>query len=274
MNVGILINADAGLEKRLAHLKELGFASCQLAVWDMNFYREENVEFVRSLMEKYGFRISALWCGWSGPADWGYPGMYSTLGLTPAWLRAQRLNELRRGGEFAHALGVDTIITHTGYISDDPLNPDHIAVVQALRLLCSELKARGQRFAFETGEELAHTLRLMIDEVGTGNVYVNFDPANFLINARANPVDAMEMLGDFVIGMHGKDGVYPRGGAPKGREMPLGKGGVDFPALIRMLKNRGYTGDITIEREIPEGKEQDQDILEAKRLLETLIGEA
>lgn len=273
MRTGILINVNGNLEARIRHMAELGFCCGQLSVWDMDFYTAENAKKVQQILKTYNFEISSVWCGWSGPMDWGYPGMYSTLGLVPAWLRAKRLDELCRGGEFADILGVDTIVTHTGYISDDPLNVDHVAIIQSLKYLCQQLKNRGQRFAFETGEELPLTLRLMIDEIGTGNAYVNFDPANLMINARANPLDAMDLLGDFVVSMHGKDAVYPKSGAQKGREMALGQGNVDFRGLIGKLKERNFDGDIYIEREIPEGTEQDQDILSGKRFLDGLIEE-
>jgi len=55
-----------------------------------------------------------------------------------------------------------------------------------------------------------------------------------------------------------------------GQEVPLGEGKVHFPALIARLKEVGYDGPITIEREIG-GERQKEDILKAKRILEALI---
>ena len=48
---------------------------------------------------------------------------------------------------------------------------------------------------------------------------------------------------------------------------------MNFPLFIKRLKEIGYEGDITIEREI-EGEEQTRDILMGKKLLEKWIGEA
>ena len=50
----------------------------------------------------------------------------------------------------------------------------------------------------------------------------------------------------------------------------LGEGKVDFPAIIAKLKELGYTGALTIEREIS-GEKQVEDILKAKALLEKYI---
>ena len=51
----------------------------------------------------------------------------------------------------------------------------------------------------------------------------------------------------------------------------MGDGLVDFAAIIGYLKNRGYDGAITIEREIS-GEKQIEDIRHAKELLSPLIG--
>jgi len=72
------------------------------------------------------------------------------------------------------------------------------------------------------------------------------------------------------MGIHGKDGCYPTNGYELGEEKPLGQGKVNYPAFIRKLKEIGYDGDITIEREIS-GEEQKKDILMAKQMLEELI---
>jgi sugar phosphate isomerase/epimerase len=55
-------------------------------------------------------------------------------------------------------------------------------------------------------------------------------------------------------------------------EKPIGQGRVNFPAFIAKLKENSFDGPIIIEREIPEGPEQENDILNAKILLEKLIG--
>ena len=53
--------------------------------------------------------------------------------------------------------------------------------------------------------------------------------------------------------------------------MPIGKGRVDFPRFIARLKEVGYRGPITIEREIS-GASQEADIRASKAYLEQLIG--
>ena len=272
MKVGLLVDIQDNYEEKIRHAKSLGFDFGQLVIWDMDFYTDENLKALRSLLEEIDFTVTDLWCGWSAPVVWKHPDKYTTLGLVPKEYRAKRLEELRRGAKFAYDLGVMSVITHTGYIPDDPTAEAHIGVVEALKILCSEMKERGQTFAFETGEELPLTLSIMMGEIGLDNVGVNFDPANFISGGRStNPCDAMELLGCRVTGFHAKDAIPAKFGEFSGKQTPIGEGRVDFEGLLRQLKEFGYNGDIVIEHEMYSRPDRDGDIRKAKEYLEALI---
>ena len=83
-------------------------------------------------------------------------------------------------------------------------------------------------------------------------------------------VNAIDIFGEYIRGVHGKDGEYPTNGNYLGEEKRIGDGRVNFPLLIKKLKEKGYDGAITIEREIT-GEEQIKDILYAKKFLEDII---
>ena len=102
------------------------------------------------------------------------------------------------------------------------------------------------------------------------NALDHLDTANLILYGKANPVDALEVFGAYVRSLHAKDGLYPTSGLELGREVPLGTGKVDFYALFRKLRNLGYEGPVTIEREI-EGDQQLADILSARDYLQTVI---
>lgn len=272
MKIGLLVDITENFEEKIRHAKSLGFDFGQLVIWDMDFYTDDNLSALKKLLREINFTVTDLWCGWSGPVVWKYPDKYTTLGLVPKEYRAKRLEELKRGGRFAHELGVKNIISHTGYIPDDPTAEAHIGVVEALKELCSELKERGQTFSFETGEELPLTLSIMMGEIGLENVGVNFDPANFISGGRStNPCDAMELLGSRVTGFHAKDAIPPKFGDFGGKQVPIGEGKVDFEHLFRQLKELGYQGDIVIEHEMHSRPDRDGDILKSKQYLEELI---
>ncbi|MBU1291864.1 sugar phosphate isomerase/epimerase, partial [bacterium] len=130
-------------------------------------------------------------------------------------------------------------------------------------------KRNGQIFCFETGQELPSTLKRLIINIGD-NAYVNLDPANLILYGMAHPLDAVEILGEYVRGMHAKDALWPNRNEGLGIEVPVGKGEVDFPLLLSKLKEKGFKGPVTIEREIS-GEEQKKDILEAKKFLEPYL---
>lgn len=237
----------------------------------MEFYTPENLEALKKLLSELDFTVTDFWCGWSEPVIWDGDEKYGSLGLVPKEYRARRLEDLKKGAKFAYDLGVKSVVSHTGYIPDDPNAEAHIGVVEALRDLCTELKSRGQTFAFETGEELPYTLGKMITEIGTDNVGVNFDPSNFITCGRGNPNDAMDYLGSKLFGLHAKDGIPAPFGETEGKQVPVGEGKVDFERLLRQVKEAGYKGDIVIEHEMYDRDDRDQDIKNAKIYLETLI---
>ena len=87
---------------------------------------------------------------------------------------------------------------------------------------------------------------------------------------KANPVDALEVFGEYVMNIHAKDGMYPTDGKNLGKEVAIGEGKVNFPAFIAKLKEIGYDSYLTIEREIS-GDQQLEDIKNAKVYLEELL---
>ena len=87
---------------------------------------------------------------------------------------------------------------------------------------------------------------------------------------KANPIDALDVFGEYVRDVHAKDGCYPTDGHNLGEEKPLGEGKVNFPEFVKKLKEIGYDGALTIEREIS-GEKQIADIKAAKILLGKLM---
>lgn len=258
------------------HIKsaaEKGFDNGQIQIWDVSLYTDEIVTELKRACEDFHFTITAVWCGWSGPCDFSYPGMYATLGLVPSEWRAQRTQELLKGAEFARKLGVQDIITHIGYLPDSPFHPDNVGVVQALRYICKRLKPYNQYFNFETGEELPISLVHLMNAVGYDNMGINFDPANLMMNGRgSSPLAALEFLAPYIRGFHVKDCLKPVAPECKKIEVPAGKGDVNIPALIAKLHEIGYGGYLSIEREnYNEPELHKREVAEIKQYVEELL---
>ena len=140
----------------------------------------------------------------------------------------------------------------------------------AIREVARYCKRNGQNFRYETGQETPITLVRAMGDVGLDNQGVNFDLANLILYGKANPVDAIEILGPYLQGIHAKDGMWPTNPKQLGDEVPIGKGKVDFPRIIERLKQLNYRGAVTIEREIS-GPQQLEDVRGEKTYLEKLI---
>ena len=269
MELGVIIQLN-NFEESFKRLRELGFSTCQLNSYDVSVMTKDMADRVTEASKKYGIRISALWCGWSGPAVWNFYEGPHTLGLVPPVYRAERIKELKKGSDFAKMLGVTDIVTHVGFLPEIPTTTEYHSLISDLKYLANYIKKNGQYFLFETGQETPVTLKRVIEDVGTDNLGINLDPANLIMYGKANPVDALDVFGEYVRGVHGKDGVYPTDGHYLGKEVKLGEGKVNFPVFIKRLKEVGYNGPITIEREIT-GDRQINDIIAAKELLEKLM---
>jgi sugar phosphate isomerase/epimerase len=96
---------------------------------------------------------------------------------------------------------------------------------------------------------------------------VNFDPANMIMYGTGDPIAALKVLAPWVKGVHCKDGVWPKASGGLGEERPLGQGEVGIERFLETLKEVGYEGPVTIEREVP-GEQQMQDFLAGKKLLD------
>lgn len=272
MKVGIQIPLVKEVYDRIAHAVEQGFDNAQLVTFPAPGPDSPLVDEVKRACKDFNFTITAVWCGWSGPIVWGYPHCYTTLGLVPPEWRAQRTQELIRGAAFARAIGVQDIITHIGYLPDNPFHPDNMGVVNSLRMITEELKKYDQYFLFETGEELPLSLVHLMNAVGADNLGINFDPANLIMNGRGScPAVALKFLGPYIRGFHVKDALQLVAPECQKIEVPAGKGDVDYPRIVEVLREIGYDGYLTIEYEKSSDPNLEQTIAEIKAYIESLI---
>ena len=270
MKIGVIVPLGSYKEE-FKKLRELGIGVCQFNTWNSSDELTEALALdVKAEAEEQGIEISAVWRGWSGPAAWNFTEGPTTLGIVPEAYRADRIHDLKVGSDFAKALGVKRIITHMGFLPENPTDSLFADVVAAIKEVAEYCLANGQELLFETGQETPITVLRTIEAVGTGNLGINLDPANLIMYGKGNPVDALDVFGKYVMEVHGKDGVYPHCGSELGEEKKIGDGKVDFKALIANLKALGFDGNIIIEREIS-GEEQIRDILFAKQYFEDIF---
>ena len=272
MKIGVCIEVRSieDMDTRLRVLTENGFDNCQLICWKPELYTTENAARLKTMLDSYGVTVSAFWCGWSGPAVWNFYEGPTTLGLIPPETREMRIRELCAGSDFAKSLGVENVVTHMGFIPENPNDPIFQPFCDAVRVVAEHVKKNEQYLLFETGQETPVAMLRCFETVGTDNLRVNLDTANLILYGKANPVDALDVFGKYVRNLHAKDGCYPVNGHDLGVETRLGDGKVDFEGVLRKLHELGYDSYVTIEREI-EGDEQIADIRHAREYLQAII---
>ena len=269
--IGAMVGYDTDVDilEKFRKNQELGINSCQICIWNVDIFKsDEHAEKIKAAIAETGINVSSLWAGWTGPCEWNFTAGPDTIGLVPVAYRFTRLSELKSASDFAEKIGVKQVITHVGFIPENPSATEFNGTVAALRNLCGYMKQKGQYFLFETGQETPITLLRTIEAIGTGNLGVNLDTANPILYGKANPVDALDVFGKYVMDTHIKDGFYPTNGMYLGHEARAGDGKANIPEVVRkLIVEYGYEGPFTIEREIS-GEQQTADIIHAKKLLE------
>ena len=146
-------------------------------------------------------------------------------------------------------------------------------LVAAIQSYCDYLKGNGQRLHLETGQEAAENLLAFLKDVGRDNIFINFDPANLILYGMGAPIESLKKVAKYVRSCYCKDALATTGtpGVDWGTEVPFGQGQVDAKLFLKTLKELGYEGPLTIEREIPEEPErQKAEIGQALELIESI----
>jgi sugar phosphate isomerase/epimerase len=267
MQLGLIVSAGSDPETAIRKVHSFGIPTCQVGV---SAFDAGMPARLRAALDQYKIEATSLVSGGPGPEVYDFYKGPLTIGLVPREYRDARIAQIKKTSDFAKQCGVPAVQTHCGFIPENPNDPIYKETVEAIRTVADYCRRNSQNFRCETGQETPIALYRAIRDVGLDNVGVNFDAANLILYGKANPVDALDILGPLVQGVHAKDGLYPTGPRELGREVPIGRGKVNFPAFIKRLKEVGYRGPLTIEREIS-GTKQAEDIRASKAFLENLI---
>ena len=220
---------------------------------------ENEIKEVRSIMSDAGLCFSAI-CGDFGCA------MYYTKN------RAE-IDREKRVIEVAEKLGTKIVTTHIGVIPDYECG-QYDSMILVYGELARFAESAGCKFAIETGPEKSPLLKAFLDNVNSKGCAVNLDPANLVMCAGENPVEAVKNLKDYIVHTHAKDGIRNRPVDTRAlyapqyydlppedwsaiSEMPLGDGNVPWDGYIAALKETGFDGFLTIEREVGENPKGD-----------------
>ncbi len=270
--LGVFASIDAGLGVKLEVAHELGVPTIQLHAPHQATRTQANADAFLNRIAGYGIRLTCVFGGFEGESYADIPTVARSVGLVPPALRVERTKELKEIADFAKLLGCSCVGLHIGFVPHDRSLPLYREIVDVARDVCDHCAQYGQALHLETGQETADDLLAFIQDVERNNLYINFDPANMILYGTGEPIAALRKVGRYVRSVHCKDGKWAANpGKEWGQEVPLGEGDVGMEAYLRTLKEIGYEGPLTIEREIPQEPErQKAEIGRAIRLLTEL----
>jgi L-ribulose-5-phosphate 3-epimerase len=273
--VGVIVDSfGIGVREGLKKAREVGADGVQIYAvsgeMDPAGLSAQARRELKSYIDSLGLEISAL-CG-----DLGGHG-FQDAAANPV-----KIEQSKRILDLALELGTNIVTTHIGIVPEDPNDRIYAAMQSACEELSSYAHGMNAYFAIETGPEPAVRLKTFLDSLTQNGVSVNFDPANMVMVTGDDPVQGVVLLKDYIVHTHVKDGIRVREIDPKEvygylgysqmthehiaqlaasgkafEEVPLGEGQVKFTEYFQALQQIGYTGYLTIEREVGDQPEVD-----------------
>ncbi len=221
--------------------------------------------------ERKKVRDTARKCGQTVTALCGELGGH---GLCCAEENPRKLEYLKKTFQLAGELDCAIVTTHLGVIPERR-NENYRILLEACNEIGRFAADMGACLAIETGPEPIERLRRFCLDCEAG-IRINYDPANLAMVLRADPAEGVRTAAELIVHTHAKDGINlkPTTGeyyygvfAERGlegtralgvtRQTPLGQGDVKWPEYLAALRDVGYRGFLTIERESEEAAGKD-----------------
>lgn len=199
--------------------------------------------------------------------------------------REELFDTLWRVYDIALELGTNIVTTHVGVVPEDKNNPRYGVMLETFSHIADHAASFGAFLANETGPETAPVLKAFLDDVNSPAAAVNFDPANTAMSTGEKPEEAARILSKYIVHTHAKDGILIKHadlevmyGVKRDpafresdycREVLIGQGDVDWKKYLDTLKDIGYHGFLSIERE--GSATHDEDVIREVSILKGLL---
>jgi len=267
MPLGVFTSVGEGLGAGIERVLDLGVRTVQVHTPKPELRTPEYAREIAQKFEDAGISVTLVFCGFPGESYASIAVVRDTVGLVPYVQRGERVRHARQIADFASWMGAPGIGIHVGFISENWESPEFAEITRVLGDLADYCSDLGLCINLETGQESADTLQHVLETVDRDNLGVNFDPANMILYGSGEPLDALRQVGPYVRSCHCKDAVWSAApGEEWGEEVPLGQGDVNIEEFVSILNGLGYTGPLTIEREVS-GARQIEDIKAGIELL-------
>jgi L-ribulose-5-phosphate 3-epimerase len=273
LEIGLMFWAGENARKTLQDVKAFGVRAGQLGFPGSLLLDGTAERWDEALTAEHFISVTAV-CSYNGEDYSDIPTVQRTVGLVPSATRGERVARTKAVSDVARKLAIESVACHIGFVPEDPHESTYTEIRDVARDICDHCANNGQSFTLETGQEPAKVLLRFIEDVDRPNLKINFDPANMILYGTGDPIEALDVLGKHVISVHCKDGDWPPVDQPQalGVERALGEGNVNFAGFLSKLKEVGYRGILSIEREEPDQQRRAEDIRKAIALLKRLTG--
>jgi sugar phosphate isomerase/epimerase len=190
---------------------------------------------LKHLLQTYRLEVVAIGC----PTRRGYDVLERL---------ENRIAQANKTLLMASQLGAPAVINTVGPIPEDRFESKTLHFFDALSRIGAEALRVGPRFAIETGPESPANLAKFLAEMNCYGLAVNYDPANLLARGH-DPYEGAALLGANIVGLHVKDVVRTGTTVSGFKEVPVGRGELNFDRLFAAMFEIDYVGYWTLERE-------------------------
>lgn len=225
-----------------------------------------SVEATQAFLEDVGVSIRSGMMAMAGEDYTTLDSIARTGGIRPDATWAANLAAAEENAHLARELGLDFVTWHAGVLPEGSDSSERVKLLERIGVIADHFAAQGVQVGLETGQETAHVLKDVLEELDHPALGVNFDPANMILYDRGDPVEALAMLAPRVRQIHVKDARRTAVKGQWGTEVRAGTGDVDWGGFFGVLKEQHIVCDLMIEREA--GDSRVADIVAARELVE------
>jgi sugar phosphate isomerase/epimerase len=176
-----------------------------------------------------------------------------------------RVAAIRNAMKFAYSIKATTFCCRVGRIPDDAESKERKLLVEVLCDLAQYSNHIGTMLAITPTNDSAEQLKILLDEIKTGPIGIDFDPAHFVMTGR--PVaDSLRTLHNLILHVQLRDGIH---GIDGGQEEAVGYGNVDWAEVMALLGEIDYRGWLTSIRN--QGDDRERDMARGVKFIQRML---
>jgi len=154
------------------------------------------------------------------------------------------LDNMKKSMELTYQLGGNVTIMSLGLVPRDQKSLDWQILREIIQELCRFSERAGSVAAAETDRSPPEEFVALLDGIPEAGFGVDVSPGE-LATYGFDPVAAIETFNRRIVTFHATDAINRPGG--RGYDVaPLGRGDLDYPAVLSALENAGFPGFIIL----------------------------